>query len=188
MKKEESDRSVSWPCDQELFITIKTWDSTSCFTGFYLQNVFLKGTVSVILSDPPCKDGKARYPWKLCRFSDSTSVYISVNFQLLLISNKYASYFCRETANKNRQYYCTSCTIHKKLNIMCEYSLSPRYLLYCRDPGSRRINYIHRILIVNRYMYSVHCTTIKLIMILQFALTCGVTLISELIFRYTIIW
>ena len=93
MKKEESHRSVSWPCDQELFITIKTWDSTSCFTGFYLKNVFLKGTVSVILSDPPCKDGKC-----------STSVYISVNFQLLLISNKYAGYFCRETANENRQY------------------------------------------------------------------------------------
>ena len=34
----------------------------------------------------------------------------------------------------------------------------------------RRINYIHRILIVNRYMYSVYCTTIKLIQILQFAL------------------
>ena len=33
-------------------------------------------------------------------------------------------------------------------------------------------------------MYSVYCTTIKLIQILQFALTCAATLISELIFRY----
>jgi len=65
---------------------------------------------------------------------------------------------------------------------MCEYSLSPPLLTVLQGPW-RRINYIHRILIVNRYMCSEYCTTIKLIQILQFALTFAATLISELIFR-----
>ena len=71
-------------------------------------------------------------------------------------------------------------------HIVCIFYLPPLFTVL-QGPW-RRMDYIHIILIVNRYMYSVHCTTVKLIQILQFALTCGATLISELIFRYAIIW
>ena len=72
----------------------------------------------------------------------------------------------------------------EEIHNVCIFSLPP--LLTVLQGPWRRMDYIHRILIVKRYMYSVYCTTIKLI--LQFALTCSETLISELIFRYTIIF
>ena len=78
------------------------------FPSFYKN---IKGTVSVISSDPPCTDGNAGFPKKpLQPYSDKMwkipsffypKVFISVSISIVSYKQEMRKSFCRETANEN---------------------------------------------------------------------------------------
>ena len=75
------------------------------------SEISVKGTVRVISSDPPCKDGNVRFTtvplkplsdpkmWKILSFFQTWKVFIS---PLLLISKKCEGHFNRNPQNKNK--------------------------------------------------------------------------------------
>ena len=60
---------------------------------------YIKGNISVILSDPPCKDGNARFT--MVTLKPYSDIKVSPS---LPINKKCASHFSRETGNGNKQF------------------------------------------------------------------------------------
>ena len=64
----------------QIILLYLIYGNANCFPG----KIFFKGTVSVILSDLSCKDGKTRFtmvPFKLCRIKyKSISIIMITDF------------------------------------------------------------------------------------------------------------
>ena len=97
-------------------ILVVEWDEdnrpmpTYLTTSTFYLNLNIKGTVRVILSDPPCKDGNPRFttvPWNLNLIKNVEDIVVFLTLKVFLfLSFSIASYIQgmrRETVNKNRQ-------------------------------------------------------------------------------------
>ena len=89
-------------------VSFKSWEpQLSSYTPFHFSfTVPLKGTESVISSDPSCKDGNARFTTEPCILSFSwLKVFNSDNFfYFFLLSRNAQVTFCRETLNDQKQF------------------------------------------------------------------------------------